>query len=314
MTGQVARVVACGVATVQDGGRPGYARVGVARSGPLHRERYDVAAALLTGRYDGRTPTIELLAGALVVEADRDTTVAVAGPAHCRLHLDGAGRRAPAHAVLALRTGERIEVERDDRPDAGPVYVAVGGWAPELVLGSATTDTFGRLGGAVVGAGYVLGAGPADDATRVGAFWRPVPPETGPLRVVLAQPPFAGIVDGTWRVRDVSRSGVRLAAADGSTRPSESVAAAAAPSRPVVAGTVQCTPGGEVIVLGPDGGVTGGYPVAGVVATVDLDRLSLLAADTSVRFLASSVEDAVAAFAERQVRVRRSFGHPDLAG
>ena len=44
------------------------------------------------------------------------------------------------------------------------------------------------------------------------------------------------------------------------------------PSFPVVPGSVQVTPSGELVVLGPDAGVTGGYPVVGVLFTAGARR------------------------------------------
>lgn len=308
MTGTLATVAACGVATVQDGGRVGYAGVGVAASGPLHRERYEVASTLLAGRVDPSVPTLEVLVGDLVLDIADDTCAVVVGPANCRIAEPG-GRTldVAAHVVVAVRAGERLAVERDDRLGSGPVYVALSGWSPDRVLGSCATDTFGRIGGAVAGPGYVLRGAAARGANRVGAYWRPVPTATGPVRVV----PTQGILGGSWQVDAVSRSGIRLQAredlrAGGST--------ALAPSQPVVPGTVQRLPTGGLIVLGPDGGVTGGYPVAAVVATVDLDRLWLLAPGSAVRFAPVTVEAAAHAFVQQQVRVRRGFGHPDLSG
>ena len=239
-------------------------------------------------------------------DPDRDNRVAVQGKLR-DLHHPGDHADVAAHVVVAVRAGERLAVERDDRLGSGPVYVALSGWSPDRVLGSCATDTFGRIGGAVAGPGYVLRGAAARGANRVGAYWRPVPTATGPVRVV----PTQGILGGSWQVDAVSRSGIRLQAredlrAGGST--------ALAPSRPVVPGTVQRLPTGGLIVLGPDGGVTGGYPVAAVVATVDLDRLWLLAPGSAVRFAPVTVEAAAHAFVQQQVRVRRGFGHPDLSG
>jgi allophanate hydrolase subunit 2 len=42
----------------------------------------------------------------------------------------------------------------------------------------------------------------------------------------------------------------------------------------VLVGSVQVTPSGELVVLGPDAGVTGGYPVVAVVTPEGLDVLA----------------------------------------
>jgi allophanate hydrolase subunit 2 len=53
-------------------------------------------------------------------------------------------------------------------------------------------------------------------------------------------------------------------------------------SFPVVPGSVQLTPSGELVVLGPDAGVTGGYPVLGVVPRAGLDALAQARPGTAV--------------------------------
>jgi allophanate hydrolase subunit 2 len=78
----------------------------------------------------------------------------------------------------------------------------------------------------------------------------------------------------------------------------------------MVPGAIQLTPGGEAIVLGPDGGLTGGYPVVAVVASVDLDRVSLLALGDEVDFRAIDVEQAATARLAAVTGLRRALAHP----
>ncbi len=295
----VAEVTRVGWATVQDGGRSGFAGVGVPVSGALHQERYLLATALLSGAPDDRVPAVELLAGGLGLVMIAETILGVVGPV--TLRLDGE----PAAVGAALRVGERahVEIEHHGR---GPAYVVIGGWAPEATLGSVATDTFSRLGGEVIGSGYRL-AGEPQPATRdrIGGFHLPLPEPSGPLRVTEAgHPTLSAFAALTWTVTAVARSGVRLSG--GPIASSGSI-----PSQPVVPGAIQLTPSGEPIVLGPDGGLTGGYPVVGVVATVDVDRLSLLAPGDRVVFRVVDVESAARARDERRRLVARSMAHPD---
>jgi allophanate hydrolase subunit 2 len=44
------------------------------------------------------------------------------------------------------------------------------------------------------------------------------------------------------------------------------------PSEPSTPGTIQVTPGGDPIILGPDGPTIGGYPKIGFVVQADLGR------------------------------------------
>ncbi len=304
----IARVEGCGLVTVQDAGRTGYATVGVPAAGPLHRERYEVAATLLAGEGARGVPALELIDGSVALAFAAQATAVVVGPARCRIEEPGrVAVSSGTHVVVAVRPGQRMVVDRDG---PGPVYVAVSGWAAPRVLGSAATDTFGQIGGAVVRPGFVLPVGGVEGAGQVGAFWRPVPDDVGPMRVVPVRG-SAAVPAGSLTVMAASRSGVRLASVSdvvGHAAPADG------PSRPVVRGAVQRTPSGEVIVLGPDGGVTGGYAVAGVVAFVDLDRLSLLADGDHVRLVPVTVDEAVRLLAQRRALVRRAYGRPDLAG
>jgi len=79
------------------------------------------------------------------------------------------------------------------------------------------------------------------------------------------------------------------------------------PSGPMVEGAVQCTPAGELIILGPDGGVTGGYPVVGVIATADVDRVSEVQIDTDILFIPVDIPTAMAAHRDGAEAEQRSI-------
>jgi KipI family sensor histidine kinase inhibitor len=55
-------------------------------------------------------------------------------------------------------------------------------------------------------------------------------------------------------------------------------------SLPIVRGSVQLTPAGELIVMGPDHPITGGYPLIGYVAGDDLEALFALPPGSPVHF------------------------------
>lgn len=295
MTGALARVEQVGIATVQDEGRPGRSDIGVPRSGAWHRARYRAASALMVAADAGQVPAVEVLAGDLRLRILDVTSFAVIGPARVALN----GAEMPTATVLAAGAGDLVELTPLGR---GPVYLVLAGWRPPRVLGSCSFDSFARLGPGPLAVGDVL-EGVLGSTDRVGWFAREVPDPVGRIRVVPTS--AAGLDDGMvddfleheWQVTSVARSGVRLRSA-GWTGPRASVA-----SQPVVPGTVQLTPDGEAIVLGPDGAITGGYPVVGVVASVDGDRPADLAAGTVVRFAPVTVEAAVAAHAQARSAV-----------
>jgi allophanate hydrolase subunit 2 len=281
----LAIVVAPGLATIQDGGRPGYSDVGVPVAGAWHRGRYQLAARLLADRADDSVPVIELLAGELWLDLRSPVDVVVVG----RSVATADGRPLPIGTVAHLSAGNRLRVHW---AGPGPTYVGIAGWRPPRVLGSCSTDTFSRLGGAVLAVGDLLeGVAQAGETSRVGRFHREEPAVTGRIRVIRADHPLAtAVVDRKWTVIAQSRSGTRLRSAGWLAR-ADTIA-----SIPVVAGAIQLTPDGEAIVLGPDGGLTGGYPVVGVVASIDRDRLSLLSVTDEVGFAFCDVRAAAVAF------------------
>lgn len=298
----VAEVVHVGLATAQDGGRTGFTSVGVPVAGALHRGRYLTATALLAGDEDPTVPAIEVLAGDLRLAVVSDTVIGVVGP--CRVDL--AGRRAANGTLMHVAAGTSIGFSSAEH---GPVYVVVGGWAPPLTLGSCSVDTFSRLGGAPLAAGDRLEAvGPVPPGSggdsRIGRFHRTPGDETGPLRVVEAgHRDLDRFCQQVWLVDAVARSGIRL-------RSPRWLVEESVPSMPVVPGAIQLTPSGEAIVLGPDGALTGGYPVVGVVSSADLDRLALLQPGDTATFVEISVPAAVAAFDAGRSRRRRLLAHP----
>ncbi len=303
MTTGLATVRRVGLATVQDAGRPGLQEVGVPVAGAWHRGRYRLACALLAGDPDISMPTIEVLAGELDLHIDRDVAVVVTGPA--RAHL---GRRTLATGTVVLASAGSLVSIVPNGP--GPIYVSISGWVPEGVLGSCSTDTFSRLGGPALAVGDVLDGGTDPAALeRVGWFHRPTTEPSGPIRVVAVDADLAeSFFARRWRVDRMARSGTRLRSA-GWQGPSTSLE-----SFPVLPGAIQLTPDHEAIVLGPDGALTGGYPVVGVVASIDLDRMSALAPGGEVTFAALDRRAAVA-LADVATRARsRLLAHPSALG
>ena len=57
-------------------------------------------------------------------------------------------------------------------------------------------------------------------------------------------------------------------------------------------GTVQVLPSGQWMVLGPDAGTMGGYPVAGVVASADVGAWAHVSVGDLVRLQVIAAEEA----------------------
>jgi len=247
---------------VQDGGRPGFAHLGVPRSGALDR-----AAAALANRLVGNPE------GAAVLE----TT------------LDGVGLRLEGQAVVAV-TGAKAAVRLDGRPAAWgmPVYVpggsvldvgraelgarsylAVdGGFDTPQVLGSRSTDVLSGFGPPPLTTGERLPIGwpcgpvpPVDFAPyRFPAPEILVPLHPGPRGDWMTPAAEEALFTRQFRVSPTSnRVALRLAGP-----PLERSQVEELPSEGLVWGSVQLVASGQILVFLADHPTTGGYPVVAV--------------------------------------------------
>jgi biotin-dependent carboxylase-like uncharacterized protein len=278
VTGRALEVVVPGLLTlVQDLGRPGRQGWGVAPSGAFDRGAHDRAQRLVGN--DASAAGLEVLLGPFAAVARGDLVVAVTG-AECEVVVSGRGEA--GEMALYLRDGERLELGRC----VAGVRLSLGvrgGVDVPAVLGSRSRDVGGGIGPAPLAAGNVLPVG-----AQVGGEPHYGPARLarrGPLVLELAPGPHDDALDGgawaaiegtSWVVGERSdRMGVRLEG--GGVRGAGELA-----SFPVVPGSVQLTPSGELVVLGPDAGVTGGYPVLGVVSRLGLDALAQARPGTGV--------------------------------
>ncbi|WP_405981708.1 biotin-dependent carboxyltransferase family protein [Streptomyces sp. NBC_00158] len=252
--------------TVQDAGRPGYAHLGVPRSGALDTGAYALANRLV-GNPAGAA-ALETTLDGVRVRALAPVTVAVTG-APCAVRV--CGRPVAWGAPVWLRAGAELDVGRAESGLRS--YVAVrGGLAAPAVLGSRATDLLSGLGPPVPAAGSVLEVGPpgpdpvpaADAVAPAGmpAAELVLPLRLGPRADWFAGASLAALLSSAYRVAPASnRIGLRteggpaLARARGGELPSEGM----------VLGAVQVPPDGLPVVFLADHPVTGGYPVVGVV-------------------------------------------------
>jgi biotin-dependent carboxylase-like uncharacterized protein len=273
----VIEIVAAGpLATVQDLGRPGYAALGVARSGAFDRTALRLANRLVGNPDDAAA--IEVTLGGLAVRLHASATIALTG-AVCAGAPDWG-------AAVSLPAGTNFRLAAPTRGLRS--YLAVrGGLAVPPVLGSRSTDTLSGIGPAVLrpgdrlpigaSAGALVGASAAEPAPRT-----VLPVRFGPREDWFAPAARAALLTATWTVRpDSDRVGVRL---DGPvlTR----IRTDELPSEPTLPGAVQVPPDGRPIVFGPDAPVTGGYPVIAVVT--DLDPVAQVRPGDPVRFVSSA--------------------------
>jgi allophanate hydrolase subunit 2 len=187
--------------------------------------------------------------------------------------IDGVAQ--PAWTCLALPVGATLELAST----RGFGYLALaGGPVVAQILDSGATCLMGGIGPAPLAAGQVLAlAAPEPSAAaRVGSFARP-PQHQGPVRFVAGPhgPPPALVAV----VAAVDRIGVRVTPIGRGRRG----ASAQLPSLGVLPGAIQLLPNGDQVILGPDSGTMGGYPVVGVLASADLWRLGRMAVGDQLR-------------------------------
>lgn len=247
--------------TVQDRGRPGYAHLGVPRSGALDR-----GALALGNRMVGNGPDaagLETTLNGCVLRARGTRVVAVVG-AFADIEVDR--RPMPWGTRIAIPDGGELRVGPAQH-GARSVIAVAGGIDVEPVLGSRSRDTLSGIGPEPVATGGFL---PVAEIHIEGETAE-VPFRPPLLRVRLLPGPHAGWCDrsalaSAWRVAvDSNRVGVRLEGARVERRDGE------IRSFPMITGAVQLPPSGQPIVLLADHATTGGYPVVAVIAPEDLD-------------------------------------------
>ena len=277
--------------TVQDAGRPAWTHLGVPVGGACDRWSLAVANRLLDQPPD--TPALEatLVGPTLAVRAP--TVIALAGAdlagielASSRPLLPGRTYRLDAGATIAF----------PGRPGSGArLYIALpGGIEVPLVLGSASTllaAALGGLDGRALAVGDRVTARSEPDPSVANRVWpgSAIAPSgrPGTLRVVrgphadlLGEDVLGALLAQTWAVDPASdRMAARL---DGPPLAIETNGELL--SHGVPAGAVQVPPDGRPIILLADHQTTGGYPVAAVVTTADLDAAGQLPPGAAVRF------------------------------
>ncbi|MEW2332692.1 biotin-dependent carboxyltransferase family protein [Micromonospora chersina] len=266
--------------TVQDQGRPGWAHLGVPRSGAL-----DPAALRLANRLVGNpehAAGLEITLTGCELRFTRAVTVALTG--------------APVDVLVERRpgdTGRPLSLPAGAILRIGPARAGVRSWlavsggiAVEPVLGSRATDTLSGLGPPPLRDGDRLPVGaPTGPPAPVDLTVAPAVPAV--LRLALRPGPrqdwftpaaFDLLLRTAYAISPASnRVGARLA---GAALPR--AMAGELPSEGLVLGAVQVPPDGQPLIFLADHPTTGGYPVIGVVD--DVTPLAQARPGTTVTF------------------------------
>ena len=276
------RVIQPGLfSTVQDQGRPGFRAFGVPVAGVFDRFSAAIANALVGNPPSAAVVEITIRGG--VYEAETPLAIAVAGaPLASRIQTSGQpDRRLVFPQSASLKPGDRLVIEAG--PTGARAYLAVrGGWRSPRILGSQSTDR------PLV----------AEDLLVADRGWIPVrrlrentlPANLPPIRFI--DGPDARRLRGSLEERDYevetssNRMGLRLKGL-----PLDLEIDPARLSSPVSPGAIQIA-GGLPLILGPDCGTMGGYPLVGHVIHADLDRIGQSRPGDTIRFRRVSLLDA----------------------
>ena len=307
--------------TVQDLGRPGYYHLGIPLSGGM--DRFALRAAnMLVGNEEGAAVLEAVFLGP-ELEFTAPATVAITG-GDLPPKLNGAER--DSWSAFEVKAGDRLSF--GFLKAGARAYIAVsGGIDVPVKLGSRSTYTLGALGGyqgRALAAGDELPVGqggkgggsvpanlrrmpgnPAELRMLPGLYWHRITGESGKRF-------FAD----TWKVApEADRIGYRFrggTALDFVPR-EQPFGAGSNPSNIVDAcypyGSIQVPGGTEPIVLHRDAVSGGGYMMVGCVISADMDLIGQLQPHSPARFVEVTMDQALAARADRQAAIQRVRDH-----
>lgn len=304
--------------TVQDLGRPGYYHIGIPTSGGM--DTLSLAAAnLLVGNKAGDA-VLEAVFMGPELEFTQDAMVAVTG-AEMPPKVDGVEQA--GWTAFPVKKGQVLSF--GFLKAGARAYIAVsGGIDVPVVLGSRSTYTLGALGGfhgRKLQAGDVLpvGQGAGVAGKTVPEDLRRKPGMPAELRMLpglywhrITEAAGVRFFEDTWKVApEADRIGYRFKAG----HPLEFVdreqpfGAGSDPSNIVDAcypyGSVQVPGGTEPIVLHRDAVSGGGYFMVGTVVSADMDLIGQLQPHTPTRFVKVTMDQALAARADRKAVLDR---------
>ena len=296
---EILEILSPGILTsIQDLGRYGYGRYGVAPSGALDSFALRIANLLVGNRSDQAALEITLLGPA--IRALADIVVAVTG-----------GNLQPRRNKQPIEMWRSHILKKDDilsfdLPLSGfRAYVAAGGGiSAPLVMGSRSTNLssgFGGLQGRTLEKNDILTSENHSqhvkrDTRAFNTAWIPVYPNNWSLRVIwgpqddhFPDESRDSFLSATYKMSsDSDRTGIRL---QGSVIRQKPDMQASIISEGVIAGSVQIPGDGKpIIILGET--VTGGYRKIATVISADLPLLGQIKPGDAVRFKAVSLTEA----------------------
>lgn len=288
--------------SLQDLGRPGFRRFGIANNGALDPVSLKIANWLVSNPLN--SACLEITQAGPVIEFTQDMAIAVTG-AHFELSIDDLP--VDMHQTLLVNKGERLTFGK--LVNGARAYLAFSA-EPDLtkIMDSHSTNLMAQFGG------YEGKAFKNNDTLPLTNIVRPKIRKTPKelqlqfgdnyqIRFVegrewsnFSNSTQKSFIQSPYQVTSQSnRMGMRLKGEALETEKSLSMTTV-----PITPGTIQIPPDGQPIVTLADGQTTGGYPRIGQVITTDLAVLGQLKANDSISFQAIKHEEAHALLQSRQ--------------
>jgi biotin-dependent carboxylase-like uncharacterized protein len=299
------RIISPGLSTtLQDLGRAGFQRLGVAVGGALDPISLRAANFLVGNPVDSGALEAFYVGPSFVVEADDARLSFVGADAEIEIFADMDAQSSEAISPMRSVRLQRGQVVRVGSLKNGAIlYIAVeGGFAVEPVLGSVSTDSRGQMGGwqgrALASSDVLplrsLQATDRDEYRIEGLDFAPlrrVRVIPGPQSDYFSQTEIERFFAGEYTVSAGSnRMGMRL---EGS--PIRHSRGFNIISEAIATGSVQVPGSGQPIVLLADHQTTGGYPKIATVISADLPAMGRLPIGAKISFVPVTLEEAVAA-------------------
>jgi antagonist of KipI len=287
--------------TVQDLGRPGWSCIGVPIGGAADALSLRIGNRLV-GNPDNAAALEMTMHGGSFLFDDRAIACIVGGEAQCFLD-----SRPVSHlGAIEIPPGSTLVLGPMTRGVRAYLCLA-GGIEVPGILGSRSTyisATFGGHHGRALASADLLELESAHRPPReLPESLRPLaalPTSPFTLRVVPVDPTHS---DDFWHAphtvsNQSNRAGVRLHRH--ASPPFAPARSGRMISEGMPPGAIQLPPGGEPIILGPDHPTTGGYPVVGCVASVDLHLVGQLRPGEIVYFRPITRREALEALRTRE--------------
>jgi len=308
----ILKILSPGILTsVQDLGRYGYGRYGVAPSGALDSFSLRIANILVGNRPDQAGLETMLLGPA--IKALEDIVVAVAG-----------GNLQPRRNKRPISMWQSHPLKKDDILSFGSslsgfrAYVAVaGGIGVPPIMDSRSTNLPSGFGGVqgralekndiLISENYFRNV--KTDTRTLNSAWIPVYPNNWSLRVIwgpqddhFPDESRQFFLNASYHMSsDSDRTGIRLEGAV--IRPRPDIPASII-SEGVISGSIQIPgDGNPIIILGET--VTGGYRKIATVISADLPLLGQIKPGDTVRFIAVSLDEAGRALAALEEKLQK---------